>query len=164
MRHQNVVRRSRDSRNQRQYEPSKKNSVKTKTKPALVGFDDYLPQPADDKAVQTKTKTFFDQVELFVENFCLVTPSSGAKVATAELTAFNSPYLSKSLAFSLSQAKDVRSLIKHSLAHYTTSRISPTAAIEDTLLPADLALLFGVTTVNASKPGQLYFIHSRFCI
>lgn len=158
-----VVRRSSGSQNQRQYEPSKRNSGKTQIKPALVVFDDHLPQPADDKTVQTKTKTFFDQVELFVENFCQVKPSSGAKVATAELTAFNSPHLSKPLAFSLPRAKDVPSLIKHSLARYTTSRISPAAATEDTLLPADLALLDGAATVNASKPGQLDFIHSRFC-
>lgn len=158
MRRQHSARWRRDAQNATQHELSKTNSGRRRKKLPSRVVDDYLPQPADDKTVQTRTKTIFDQIELFVENFCQSKLSSGAGEVSAELSAFDSPNLSKPLVSSLPRVKDAHSLIKHSLVHFIMCQISPATATEKTLLPADLALLFDATNVNARKAGQLDFI------
>ena len=156
MRRQYSVRRSRDSRYAKQHELGERNGGKASRKVPSATVDDYLPQPADDDTVKTKTKTLFVQLDLFVENFCSVKPNNSEvkTEAPAELSAFDSPYLPKPLSSSLQRARDAHPLIKHALARYITSRITPAATTEETLLPADLALLSNATTANASKTGQ----------
>lgn len=157
MRRQNTLSSRRDFRKAKQHEVGGWNSRKGREKLPLAVIDDYLPQPADDKTVQMETKTVFDQVELFVENFCQVRPSPETAVATGQLSTFGSPHLPQPLASLLPRARDASFLIKHALAYYITCRISPAAATEDALLPADLALVSGAQKANAGKPGQSSF-------
>lgn len=124
---------------------------------SLAIADDYLPQPADDKTVQTETQSFFDRIEFFVQNFCLVKPKSELNVATVQLSAFNSPHLPTPLASLLPQARDASFLIKHALAQHILCWISSASVAEDSLLPADLTLLSGAEKANMCKPGRSIF-------
>lgn len=144
---------SRNFGNAKQYELTRTNGGESPQQPPSLVVNDYLPQPADDRTVQTKTELLFDQIELFVENYCQVKPGSVAEAVTAELAVFDSPILPSSLASSLLGARDARFIIKHSLARFIIGRISPAAETGDTLLPPHLALLFDATNVNASKAG-----------
>lgn len=157
MRRQNTIRSRRDFQGTKLQGIGGLNSKMTCQQLPLAMADDYLPQPADDKAVQKEIKSLFDQIELFVENFCLVKPRSEIKVATAQLSAFGSPHLPKPLASLLPRARDASFLIKHALTQHITCRISTASVVEDTLLPADLALLSSAEKANMNKPGQSNF-------
>ena len=155
MHHRDKVRRRRLYQGSKKDEHGGSHEGLKQEKPSPAKADDYLPQPADDREVQTQTKTVFDQVDLFVQNFCTVKPDSKSKPKVAEFSTFESPHLSNSLADSLQRVRDAHSLIKHSIANYVTSRISTSTKIEETLLPADLILLAGAIGVNANKRGKL---------
>ena len=103
--------------------------------------DDYLPQPADDKTLQIKTKTILDQVELFVENFCQGQAYSQARSPNTELSTFDSISLLKPLSTLMLQSNDAGALIKHSLSNYLIRSIATGASAEDTFLPADFSML-----------------------
>lgn len=155
MRRQKDMKRKDDLQNVEKDGLHKQSGGVAKQKQVPAAVEDYLPQAADDKNIQTKTKTLFDQIELFVENFCLVKANAEAEVATAELSAFDSPYLTKPLTSLLPRAKDAQPLIKHSLFCYLISRISPKAIPEETLLPPELKLL-SLATANTKRPGNLF--------
>ncbi|KAG8527806.1 uncharacterized protein KY384_007960 [Bacidia gigantensis] len=122
----------------------------------------FLPQAADDRTVQTKAKTLLDQIELYVENFYQDSPKSGSKVASADLTAFNSPFLENALSTLLSQATRSTPFIKHGLAYFITTSLLPMENSDATLLPEEFITLPRALkrTRNSSsqKPGYLQAI------
>ena len=157
MRRRNTIRSRSDFRDTKPDNIGGLNSQMIREQRPFATADDYLPQPADDKTVHTETNSLFDRIELFVENFCVIKPRPELNVATAQLSAFGSPHLPQPLTSLLPRARDASFLIKHALAQQITSRISTTSTAEDTLLPADLALLSAAENANINKPGQSSF-------
>jgi hypothetical protein len=119
--------------------------------PAL---DDFLPQAADDKSVQLKTKAVLDQVELFVENFCQAQPNGQAKISSTELSSLGSPSLQERLPDLLTQAHDATPFIKQLLAHYIVTTISAGTSSENTLLPAEFSLLLHSVITHGTHRSQ----------
>lgn len=116
-------------------------------RPAL---EDFLPQAADDRTVQSKTKTILDQIELFVENFCQAQPSSHAGILSPELSSFGSPSLHGPLPELLKQSQDATPIIKHVLANYIVTAISTGNSPQDTLLPTEFSLFLNRVMTNGT--------------
>ncbi|CAF9917925.1 MAG: hypothetical protein ALECFALPRED_000424 [Alectoria fallacina] len=114
-------------------------------------YESYLPQSADDRTIQQKTKATLDQIELHVENFYRNSASSAPRLDNAELAVFDSPYLPASLTSLLPRSKNRINLMKHALAHSVTSSISPSASPAPSLLPTEYGLLPSTVTSARSN-------------
>lgn len=129
-------------------------------------YESYLPQSADDRTIQQKTKATLDQIELHVENFYRNSASSAPRLDNAELAVFDSPYLPASLTSLLPRSKNRINLMKHALAHSVTSSISPSASPAPSLLPTEYGLLPSTVTSARSnvstKAGEYRFVPSEF--
>lgn len=123
----------------------------------LATFENFLPQSADDNTIRSKAKTTLDQIELYVENF-YQDASAASTPNVSKLATFESPYLPSSVSSLLQQSRNRRALIKHSLARFVTSSISPTAGPDNCLLPTEFALLpralEGSKTNTTAKLGE----------
>lgn len=121
-------------------------------------IENYLPQSADDKTVQTNVKTMLDQVELYVENFYRNDPGLSSVRLHADIAVFNSPHLPNSLATLLLQSTQATFLIKQALAQSITSSILPRARPGSSLLPDEFMLVptAAESTRNSgpTKPGN----------
>src|SRR5205085_4627683 len=78
-----------------------------------TNLDNYLPQPADDRTIQTRTSTLFEQMELHVENYYHNLQVTISESETAALSHFNSPYLPGNLISLLSHPRSRIPTIKH---------------------------------------------------
>lgn len=157
-----IMRRQQRSQGQRRYRsseeselrsPKKQDQTTIPKKPLVTEvsegpgtYENYLPQSADDSTVQQKTKAILDQLELHVENFYRKSSSSTPKIDNAELAVFDSPYLPASLASLLPRSKNRVNVIKHALAQFVTSSISPGSNPAQSLLPPEYALLPNTVT------------------
>lgn len=175
-----IIMRRRQSKIKRRYQSSSDSELKTPrrqdqtttTKKPIVKetsegsgtYENYLPQSADDSTVQQKTKAILDQLELHVENFYRKSSSSSPKIDDAELAVFDSPYLPSPLASLLPRSKNKVNVIKHALALFVTSSISPSANPARSLLPSEFALLPNTITKSTSsvsaKAGESYSSHA----
>lgn len=134
-------------------EPKTTRTTESCSIPSTV--ESYLPQSADDKSVQDSAKILLEQLELHVENFYRNYPdSSGARAAPGEDAAFfDSPNLPDSLSVLLARPKNADYLIKHALAHFVTSSISPRS--ESSLLPDDFVLVpVAAESERSTKTGK----------
>ncbi len=122
-------------------------------------LENYLPQSADDKTVQNNVKTMLDQVELYVENFYQNHSGLSSVRPHTDIAAFNSPNLPNSLATLLLQSRHATFLIKHALAQFITSSISPRSRPGSSLLPDEFMLVPAAveSTRNSgsTKPGNI---------
>ena len=120
--------------------------------------DSYQPQSADDKTIQQKVRSTLDQIELHVENFYRNSSSSALSPDSGELSAFDSPYLSASLASLLPHSRNKLSIIKHALVQSVSSSLSLTADPTRSLIPTEYTLLPSTITSTkssvTSKPGK----------
>ena len=125
--------------------------------------ENYLPQSADDKTIQQNVRSTLDQIELHVENFYRNSSSSTFRPDNRELSAFDSPYLSASLASLLPHSRNKLNIIKHALAQSVTSSLSPTADSPRSLMPTEYTLLPSTITSTKSnvtqKPGKYHMSH-----
>ena len=174
-----IMRRRQQSEGKRRYDssedserfklrtPAKRDQAPIPTKPFVTeasegsgAYENYLPHSADDSTVQQKTKAILDQVELHVENFYRKSSSSTPRLDDAELANFDSPYLSSSLAALLPRSKNKFNVVKHALALFVTSSISPSANPARSLLPSEFVLLPNTVTKSTSsvsaKAGEFY--------
>lgn len=184
-----VMRRQRLSKERRRYRSSEDNgglalstrrpqeSTPTPKKPPYVTeapgasetYETYLPQSADDGTVQQKAKGILDQVELHIENFYRNSSSATLRPDSAELGAFDSPYLPASLATLLPRSKNKVNIMKHALAQSMTSCISPNASPVRSLLPTEFATLPNTVASTRSKvstkAGEYHCIpcHVAYC-
>ena len=148
-----------ESAPRRQYEDESetKGGLVTSTAIGANSLDKYLPQSADDKTIQTRSRTMLDQIEIYVENFYQDTPSPSAGVVEAAISAFDSPYLRRSLASTISQSRYSLFLIKHLLTQHVIASISIPPSSNHSLLPDDVVLLSNKIeagrTNATSKPG-----------
>lgn len=139
--------------------PLPKKPLVTETSDATGTYENYLPQSADDKSIQQKAKATLDQIELHVENFYRNSSSSALRPDNAELVVFDSPYLPTSLASLLPRSKNKVNIMKHALAQYVTSSISPSANPPRSLLPPEFGLLPNtVTSARSTKAGEYRFV------
>ena len=117
----------------------------------------YLPQSADDSTIQRRVSTLIDQLDLHVENFYLDEGKPEARKIDKDIRLFETSRLPKSLPDCLSQISGSRLLIKHALAHYTTSAISANDRDTSNLLPDEFTGLprssFSAKIKGLSKPG-----------
>ena len=125
--------------------------------------DSYLPQSADDRTIQQKVRSTFDQLELHVENFYRNPSSSALRPDNEELAVFDSPYLSASLASLLPHSRNRLGIIKHALVQFVTSSLSPTADSARSLMPTEYTLLPSTITSTKSsvtlKPSKYLLPH-----
>lgn len=152
-RREKARRRLPDFYSSQQYELNHANGEARSKKPTPVKVEELLSQPADDSVVQQRTRTIFDQVNQFVQNFCLTRPGPETKLAMTELAAFEYPGVQKPLGSLLRTASDAHPLIKGSLAHYVVGKITLRASSQETLLPTDLVFLANATTANTNRQG-----------
>ena len=143
--------RHRDSTTERTKKPTS-----TETSGASATYEHYLPQSADDRTVQQRTKSTLDQIELHIENFYRNSSSSTIRPDNAEVAVFDSPYLPAPLASLLPRSKNRVNIIKHVLAQSITSSISPSAGSARSLLPTEYAI--PPNTVSSAEAGRHYFI------
>ena len=165
-------RRHQSSKNSEGFElrtPGKKDQTSIAKRPFVTevsegagAFENCLPQSADDSIVQQRTKATLDQLELHVENFYQKYSSSTPRIDNGELARFDSPYLPASLAALLPRSKNRVNVIKHVLALFVTSSISPSANPARSLLPSEYALLPNTVTKAMSsvsaKAGEFRFV------
>ena len=107
-------------------------------------YEVHLPQPADDNTLKKRTATFFDRIELHVENFYRKNAVDNIKLSEAAVGQFNeidTGQLSASLATLVPRAKNILPIAKHILAYMATSAISTSAQPRWSLLPNDLVLI-----------------------
>ena len=147
-----------DSVNQRSQGSEPKRPLVTEISKTTGSFESHLPQSADDKTIQNNAKTMLDQIELHVENFYQGVAQSSTRPVEADITTFNSPYLSHPLAELLTESRKAVPLIKHALTHVITDSISLIANPYSTLLPDEFVLLpstvKAANTSVSAKPGK----------
>lgn len=126
-------------------------------------LDNHLPQSAYFDDMKRKVEDLFTRVENWAYYYYEAKPGSETEVAPAELSALNTPHLSKRLGNLLPRAQPVYPLITHAVNYYISRRITPAAPAEERLLPAHMALLANAR--NKSEPryaGQSDPTRSRF--
>jgi len=124
----------------------------------LVNLDNYLPQSADDRTIQGRASTLFEQIQLHVENYYHNLPVSVSESdAAAAIAPFGSPYLPGNLISLLSEPRSRIPAIKHCFAHKIISSITPDSGSGSSFLPHQFAMLPGTLDVTdgprSGKPG-----------
>lgn len=121
-------------------------------------FEDHLPQPADDRTVQSNVQTVLDQIELHVENFYQNSSGSVSRLVDADFAPFESSSLPGSLTKLLQHSPNPVLLIKHALAQFVTSSIALRGSPGTSLLPRDFVLVpksaRSVRRGASTKPGD----------
>ena len=112
----------------------------------------YLPQSADDTAVQGHATTVLDQLGLYVENFYKNNADSGSRPNRTEIAAFDSHSLPGQLSALLQTSRNPTSLIQHALAHLVITSISAEGIPAHSFLPAEFVLL--PSKIAQSKPTE----------
>ncbi len=104
-----------------------------------AGWMAYLPQSADDRTVQSAVKTFFNQIELHVDNFYHRANVSLDPRTREALAQMDSGKLPGRIEEHMQDPRMIIPVIKHSIADLLITRLSPLTFPETSLLPANLA-------------------------
>ena len=104
-------------------------------------FEDHLPQSLDDKTIKARTKTFLEQLELFVDNFYVNRSDTAVAVSKAEIDVFDTKLLAIPLDLLLQETRQKTSVIKHALIFAASTSISSSAEPGRALLPDEFVLL-----------------------
>lgn len=94
-----------------------------------ASLGNYIPSPADDKTVQNRVLTIFEQVALHVENYYSNNPPIYTQDAAA-LESYNSPFLPVSMLSLLSRPGGRIAVLKHCLTRTLLSATLPTRQSE----------------------------------
>ncbi|KAK3113469.1 hypothetical protein LTR53_009213 [Teratosphaeriaceae sp. CCFEE 6253] len=130
----------------------KANSEKDQTSKARMGAgmiqsaDDsiwqaYLPQSADDRAMRQAVKSFFDHVELHVDNYYARTRVELDDVSVQRLTTVESQRLPAPIHQLMNSRKMALPTIKHCIAEMLITLATPGLVATTSLLPSRLATL-----------------------
>ena len=109
-----------------------------------TAYEIHLPQSADDKTIMRRTETILDQIDDYIENYYRKSPSSVVElsdVGIANLEKLDTGLLPRKLPSIASEAKNMKPIAKHTLAHVITSSISTTIRSPWPLLPSDFVLI-----------------------
>ena len=107
----------------------------------ISSLESHLPQPADDKAITTRTATLLDQLDLHVENFYKNVLGNASSMNASMVDEFDTGQLSSTLSSAFAESREHLSLVKHALIHATCESISTTSHSGWSLLPDEFTLL-----------------------
>jgi len=116
-----------------------------------ISIETILPQQADDATVKQKVLILFDQVELHVDNFYHEDAVQLTPEQEGALSKFGTPALSKPLVSLLETATRRNRLIKHCLAFYAVSLVTPSDRSRG-LLPYELHAMLSATSLEDAQP------------
>ena len=118
----------------------------------------YLPQSVDDHTVRNAVKTFFDQIELHVDNYYRKGEVSLNDTARQGLAQLDTGELPGPIETLIVDPRLSLSVIKHCIAGLLIARLSPSAEPVDSLLPSRLSQaptkLHASTIAPKEKRGQ----------
>ena len=116
----------------------------------------HLPQPSDDSALCRQARTLFQQIDLHVENFYSNTDvRTLSETADAAVLHYDSHLLPSSITTQLEASINRKAIIKHCLAFLITSKIDPSNATAQSLLPAEIATLPVLLAQSSSAERRL---------
>ena len=104
---------------------------------ARGGWQNALPQSADDATVKLWIRTLFDQVQMHVENFYSDKAVSPAQDELDTVAKLDTPYLPDKAQNLIRSVKYPTAIIKHCMLCAILAKIEPFASVDQTFLPAD---------------------------
>lgn len=111
----------------------------SKSTGAVSGWAAFLPQSADDRTIQNGVKTFFNLIELHVDNFYRKAPVELDQRTIEGLAQIDSGKLPGPIHQLMQDQRLVVPVIKHCIADLLITRMSPLTYPETSLLPANLS-------------------------
>lgn len=121
------------------------------TAPAKI-WDRNLAQSDSDKDIASLVSRSLDEIELFVDEFCVKQRSPNAtERTTSDLAAFQMHNPRQSVTNVLQSSPNPDVIIKHCIAGYLIQKIDPTTHDSDTLLPKEYVL---PSTTIGSESGR----------
>ena len=155
---------SNDSRTQRDVVAlSEKPSSKSAS--TVMGWQGFLPQSADDRTIQNGVKTFFNLIDLHVDNYYRKAPLELDQRTREALAQIDSGKLPGRIDKLMQDDRVVLPVIKHCIADLLITRMSPLTYPETSLLPSHLSAIptkLQTSSLSSSeRSGKSYPTHQR---
>lgn len=113
----------------------------SKSAGAVMGWQAFLPQSADDRTIQNGVKDFFNLIELHVDNFYRKAPVELDQHTRDALAQIASDKLPGRIDQLMRDQRLVLPIIKHCITDLLITRMSPLRHPETSLLPSNLSAI-----------------------
>ena len=137
----------------------------SKSAGAVVGWQSFLPQSADDRTIQNGVKTFFNLIELHVDNFYRKAPVELDQRTREALARIDSGKLPGRIDQMMQDQRLVLPVIKHCIADLLITRMSPLTYPETSLLPSNLSAIPGrlqsASLSSSERSGKCILLHNK---
>lgn len=126
----------------------------SKSAGAVTGWQAFLPQSADDRTIQNGVKTFFNLIELHVDNFYRKAPVELDQRTLDALARIDSGKLPGRIDQLMQDQRLVLPVIKHCIADLLITRMSPLEYHDTSLLPSNISTIPGKLQASSLSSNE----------